>query len=1661
MFTQSTGQAYALRPYATRKSAVSGVASALKEQVEGTVKPSFVTGYTNVHDAARSITPRDMSPDLNPDFPTLTKLSFPDYLSKRLVGVDLGTGKEFCRKISELASENDIELEMHGTGFYMSNQTFLSNQGSDSMDIVFTTYSEPNTSHSIREMLVPADELLRDNGFIYWRCEKEVNFAAVWYLLSKGYYVSWIPNDFASKDRIFSDHSCFGTVIATRKNFAVLEYMSSLGIAVVHVEDKLERLRSWFMPWKKETFFKLEMLCKMFRMEPEEIEPLLSVLIDEGVVQRSRMGGAYWYSHPEGRTEYRLLQGRATGLFDFLDREPPDNDHLPPKSSPAGDKRESEDVIEISRVDSADWDEVPQEIIDIAKESFEEYDEDMLQDFDKRIKNPKCVSFVARVNGELVGYITGSPITDHPDLVKELFPEKHSYLGFPKDQKESIFYVESMAILPEYRDKKIGAQLIRKIIEATDEQPKIDRIALQTPTASILKLLDHFDVTTYSTTTHTDLYVITKEDMRDPKKRRLIADYRRKLKPYTRYGFNHLSRDEKEMIETFGVDIFLRWAQEGDEFEKDLRFIINALSRISKKIDSIDTFIEYGDVVKDIASRQGGAQIIIPLPGYNDMFGLLRPVMDSPRSLKLIADALIKLYEKYESNHLLQDTILYFSLRPDYYKAIGPDVVSNIIERCGVFAPQVMIDIRAKWERAQNDPKEDVEENVRIAAERCESIEIELKKQDNAPSLVNFMLFVTNSHIFFWGGEEGEIERLVKQIPEIVKFLNLAKKNLFSRVSMKKMIMSLALDLNLYVSSPKDIGDLIVLAERGIPFYRELTEGYLKSRDRPKYLAQFMVKVEEAKRAIDEQGFFSLFDIEEVYAIYFWLKEQGVVIEFYELYSRAHSVWPGVYPNEGSEKYIPTVDFFKAPEDLPVFLFSDDQDEGYDTSSVDLEVAENFIESIKRGSSGLFDKNVFAQRIMACGNAGRFLRKLLLIAEPDMDYSDIRQMSYDEVLGAVMDRLAKETPADYLRSLYILSVEKYQSDPNFYKDMIMDILFAYGLHDGVLMGEFEAGEPEDMLFALSQVIDERPNDLVMGTGRQIPKEVRELIDKRCADIKAQIAKVKPVLIPGTVSYQLVPISPFLAAFRGEVGKDCSCGNDHKSSLMRVYNPDQRFYFLYKNKKPIGYIGLGYAQNESGERYLTIDTLQPVPPRIIRRVLKLLQDYALENGFKGICLPDNSTVMINENPESIISLAFNYGTFVLPHILNMPEYKNGARIDLRPVHEDLWREMDEEIGADLSSSMHYGKFVLLDPIASVSASKASPAGNGADVDEAAGMKKALGLRVKSQTANKEGDYGASIEALKAALEIHLEFDRVTHAAEDARHLGINYFRIKEYEPSADYFQRSAMFFDQSSDKEDISVSRKKYFKKQASHMWAQAANAYSQLSKTEEDAWEGAAWCLLNCIRFNNELAEKNMESKSRTILGNVYMEMEQFYEAAEQFTISAAIDESERNFVSAAKGHSQAAVAFEHQAVTIKDMGKKRSKYTRAGQENERSAKLNRDKVGNLDMALRHYLYAVIDFEKANKPKAVKRCKQEAEKIVQSLIDKAVSGMSESITPREVRTRILQRQLGHTYPAVIDEIRAMLEAQLGLLAEMHHQSRPVGLQVQEKWKAEDAILGAA
>ena len=365
-------------------------------------------------------------------------------------------------------------------------------------------------------------------------------------------------------------------------------------------------------------------------------------------------------------------------------------------------------------------------------------------------------------------------------------------------------------------------------------------------------------------------------------------------------------------------------------------------------------------------------------------------------------------------------------------------------------------------------------------------------------------------------------------------------------------------------------------------------------------------------------------------------------------------------------------------------------------------------------------------------------------------------------------------------------------------------------------------------------------------------------------------------------------------------------------------------------------------------------------------------------------------------------------------------------------------------------------------------KASSAGSAEDNE--AKLELAGKYITNAKASYEAGAYNEANRFLSKALRIYAESGDLYREAVGWKFIGNNYFRLKLYEDSAQNHKRSASLFEELGNRRFVGPVKWRSMRIEAAKAWSSAAQAYSMITKLNEEAraklsasdeaartellasdqaaWDNAVRCLKNCLRFNKELGLTDMASKTRTVLGNTYVQAGRFLEAAEQYEMSAKMDEASGNIRSAVKGWSQAAAAYVKKAETHGDL----RDYADAARCDNRSAELN-ERLGQCPLAIRHYLYAALSYGKVGMHNAADGCNARAREITGIVGRNMIKGMSGVPSMEDLRRCFM---IQHSY--VPDDVRQLLEETFDMVWLMVELDRPDRADVE---KAEAAMVQKA
>lgn len=131
--------------------------------------------------------------------------------------------------------------------------------------------------------------------------------------------------------------------------------------------------------------------------------------------------------------------------------------------------------------------------------------------------------------------------------------------------------------------------------------------------------------------------------------------------------------------------------------------------------------------------------------------------------------------------------------------------------------------------------------------------------------------------------------------------------------------------------------------------------------------------------------------------------------------------------------------------------------------------------------------------------------------------------------------------------------------------------------------------------------------------------------------------------------------------------------------------DTLYYFIRKGGKLKGYLGMMLTQDKTGRRVLAIDTVNSPSLNgedLLRQMFGTLRVEARRLGAAEIALPADMARSFNFNNEETIAA--------------LPEYRNGQRVTLGPIHTESWKAFTSEFGEDEYNSIENGRYKILAP-----------------------------------------------------------------------------------------------------------------------------------------------------------------------------------------------------------------------------------------------------------------------------------------------------------------------------------------------------------------------------
>jgi SAM-dependent methyltransferase/WD40 repeat protein len=236
-----------------------------------------------------------------------------------------------------------------------------------------------------------------------------------------------------------------------------------------------------------------------------------------------------------------------------------------------------------------------------------------------------------------------------------------------------------------------------------------------------------------------------------------------------------------------------------------------------------------------------------------------------------------------------------------------------------------------------------------------------------------------------------------------------------------------------------------------------------------------------------------------------------------------------------------------------------------------------------------------------------------------------------------------------------------------------------------LVSRMRKGATEDRIAYFKVFYEDYKNHLPnsIGLGVERIKGLREEFEVFSREAYDEMSKAVLVRNKEADGYLLIP-QGFASVFRGRAGiTDCSFDMDKGKPFTRAMHEDTLYYFVYRGKELKGYVGLLIGRTETGQKVLTIDTINSASldgEELLTNLFIELDKIARGLGCIGIALPENVGPSFNFDNENTIP--------------QMRIYKDGKRITVRPLHDTSWQQFTEAFGADTYNSIEDGSFRLL-------------------------------------------------------------------------------------------------------------------------------------------------------------------------------------------------------------------------------------------------------------------------------------------------------------------------------------------------------------------------------
>ena len=262
--------------------------------------------------------------------------------------------------------------------------------------------------------------------------------------------------------------------------------------------------------------------------------------------------------------------------------------------------------------------------------------------------------------------------------------------------------------------------------------------------------------------------------------------------------------------------------------------------------------------------------------------------------------------------------------------------------------------------------------------------------------------------------------------------------------------------------------------------------------------------------------------------------------------------------------------------------------------------------------------------------------------------------------------------------------------------LMRDLIVCDILTDEALLMEMQSSDFEMRQAAFKQIYEDRKNHLPNALGLRLDniKGLPEAFGELSKNVYEELAKARVVQLKGLQEYTLVP-QGFLSVFRGRAGMvDCSFDRDDEKGhpYTRAMHEDTMYYFVYKGKELKGYIGLMVGETGEGHKVLTIDTVNSPSldgKDLLTNLFTAFAGLAQELGCDGIALPENMAPSFNFDNEDTIE--------------DMEVYKRGTPIEVKPLHQESWKNITKMFAADKYNSIESGSFILLNiPVPAIAA-----------------------------------------------------------------------------------------------------------------------------------------------------------------------------------------------------------------------------------------------------------------------------------------------------------------------------------------------------------------------